>query len=161
MLTPSSSKPRNLLPALRSLPSYIIPNQLIAPTVLHAIVPSFISLSTPYFLRTKLTLDPLLAPISYNFCSFFGSMAELFVRLPLETVLRRAQLAAAKPEKTIVPVGRYAGVVGTAWVLMREEETGRWGIESLYRGWRSGAWSNIGVLGLGLFGVPQAQSNEF
>lgn len=86
---------------------------------------------------------------------------ELFIKLPLETVLRRAQISVAKPERTIVPVGRYAGIVGTAWVLLREEESGKWGIGGLYRGWRVGAWGNVGVLGLGIIGVQQSQTGEF
>ena len=161
ILTPASSKPRNLLPALRALPSYFIPPGLILPTTLHAVVPSFISLATPYFLKTKLGLDPLLTPSSWSFCGFLSTSVEIAVRLPLETVLRRAQIAEAKPERTIVPVGRYAGVVGTAWVLMKEEERGKWGIEGLYRGWRVMAWSNAGVLGLGVLGVQGGATHEF
>jgi len=161
ILTPRSSKPRNLLPSLRALPSCFIPTNLILPTTLHAVLPSLINLGTPYFLKAKLNLDPLLAPASYNMLTFFSGSVELFVRLPLETVLRRAQIAEAKPEKTVVPVGRYAGVVGTAWVLVKEEERGKWGIEGLYRGWRVGAWSNAGVLGLGLLGVQGGAKHEF
>lgn len=88
-------------------------------------------------------------------------MGELAVKLPLETILRRAQIAEAKPEKTIVPVGRYAGVAGTAWVLLREEESGKWGVEGLYRGWRVGAWGNVGVLGLGFVGVREGGQTDF
>lgn len=161
ILTPRSSKPRNLLPSLRALPSFFIPTNLILPTTLHAVLPSLINLGTPYFLKAKLNLDPLLAPASYNILTFFSGSVELFVRLPLETVLRRAQIAEAKPERTVVPVGRYAGVVGTAWVLVKEEERGKWGIEGLYRGWRVGAWSNAGVLGLGLLGVQGGAKHEF
>jgi fusion and transport protein UGO1 len=138
----------------------MIPSSLVLPTVLHAAIPSFITLSTPFFLKTKLNLDPLLTPASFNFMTFLASTAEMIVRLPLETVLRRAQIAEAKPERTIVPVGRYAGVVGTAWVLIKEEERGKWGFEGLYRGWRVMAWSNAGVLGLGMLGV-QGGSHEF
>ncbi|KAF8253131.1 mitochondrial carrier [Wilcoxina mikolae CBS 423.85] len=161
ILTPSTSKPRNLLPALRALPSYFISTSLILPTTLHAAIPSLISLTTPYFLKTKLNLDPLLTPHSFNFFAFLSSTVEMFVRLPLETVLRRAQIAEAKPERTIVPVGRYAGVIGTAWVLMKEEERGKWGFEGLYRGWRVMAWSNAGVLGLGMLGVQGGTTHEF
>lgn len=94
-------------------------------------------------------------------CGFLSTSLEIAVRLPLETVLRRAQIAEAKPERTIVPVGRYAGVVGTAWVLVKEEERGKWGIEGLYRGWRVMAWSNAGVLGLGVLGVQGGTTHEF
>ncbi|KAA8910432.1 mitochondrial carrier domain-containing protein [Sphaerosporella brunnea] len=161
ILTPASSKPRNLLPSLRTLPSYFIPPSLILPTTLHAVLPSFINLGTPYLLKAKLHLDPLLNPTAYNFLNFLSSSVELAVRLPLETVLRRAQIAEAKPERTIVPVGRYAGPIGTAWLIMKEEERGKWGIEGLYRGWRVGAWSNAGVLGLGLLGVQGGTTHEF
>jgi hypothetical protein len=161
ILTPSSSKPRGLLANLRTLPSYFIPSSLILPTTLHAVIPSLINLGTPYLLKAKLHLDPLLNPTSYNFLTFLSSSVELAVRLPLETVLRRAQIAVAKPERTIVPVGRYAGPIGTAWVIMKEEERGKWGIEGLYRGWRIGAWSNAGVLGLGLLGVQSGTTHEF
>ena len=161
ILTPSNSKPRNLVPALRALPSFLIPVQLILPTTLHAVLPSFVALSTPYFLKTRLHLDPLLTPLSFNLFTFLAATTEMFVRLPLETVLRRAQIAEVKSERTIVPVGRYAGLLGTAWVLVKEEERGNWGIEGLYRGWRVGAWSNVGVLGLGLLGVQTGNANEF
>jgi fusion and transport protein UGO1 len=121
-----------------------------------------ISLGTPYFLKTRFNLDTQLTPISFSICAFLSSTVELFARLPLETVLRRAQITATKPERLVVPVGRYAGFSGTAWALTKEEETGKWGIEGLYRGWRVGAWSNVGVLGLSLFGVSQGQTyNEF
>lgn len=88
-------------------------------------------------------------------------MAELAVTLPLETVLRRAQVEVAKPTKTIVPVGRYAGVVGTMWCIIREEDGGRWGVEGLYRGWKLGLWTNVGALGLGLVGVQGREGSEF
>lgn len=83
------------------------------------------------------------------------------VRLPLETVLRRAQVAVTKPQRTIVPVGRYAGVFGTMWCVVKEEEGGRSGMEGLYRGWRLGLWTNVGVLGLGLVGVQGREGSEF
>lgn len=84
------------------------------------------------------------------------------MRLPLETVLRRAQIDIAKPERTIVPAGRYAGVAGTAWVVVKEEQSGgRWGLGGLYRGWRMAAWGNVGVLGLNLFGLQHAGTGEF
>lgn len=73
--------------------------------------------------------------------------------------MRRGQVAAVKPQRTIVPVGRYAGVFGTMWCVAKEEEGG----EALWRGWRLGLWTNVGVLGLGLVGVSVAgrEDSEF
>jgi fusion and transport protein UGO1 len=61
--------------------------------------------------------------------------AELFIKLPLETVLRRGQIAVLKEEvaltrdsgawtgnlETVVPLGEYRGVFGTMWLIVREE----------------------------------------
>ncbi|RPB09216.1 mitochondrial carrier [Morchella conica CCBAS932] len=159
VITPSTEQPRNILPCLRLLPSYFIPPSLILPATLHATIPSFISLGTPYFLRTRFGCDPILTPTLFSILTFFSSTAELAVRLPLETVLRRGQVAAVKPQRTIVPLGRYAGVFGTMWCVVKEEEGG----EALWRGWRLGLWTNVGVLGLGLVGVGVAgrEDSEF
>lgn len=66
-----------------------------------------------------------------------------------------------KPKRTVVPVGRYAGVFGTMWCVAREEDGGKYGVEGLYRGWRMGLWANVGVLGLELFGVRSTEQAEF
>ncbi|KAL7274364.1 hypothetical protein RUND412_002734 [Rhizina undulata] len=160
ILTPCTDRPRNLIPCLRTLKSYTIPASLVLPTTLHASLPALISLGTPYFLRSRLGIDPVVNPAAFKFLSFISSTVELFVRLPLETVLRRAQIAEAKPPRTIVNVGRYAGVFGTMWLIVKEEEGGKYGFEGLVRGWRVGVWGNVGVLGLGLFGVQQQGAGE-
>ena len=49
---------------------------------------------------------------------------------------------------------------GAMWSIAREEDGGRYGVEGLYRGWRMGIWANVGVLGLGLFGV-RGEPGEF
>jgi fusion and transport protein UGO1 len=161
MLTPRSSRPRHILPALRTLPSYTIPASLVIPTVLYSTLPNAISLGAPIFFKTRLNLDPDLTPTSFNFFSFLAQTTRLFVQLPLETVLRRAQIDVTKPERTIVPVGRYAGVAGTAWVVVKEEENSQWAFDGLYRGWRIGMWSNMGAFGLQLLGLHHGSMDEF
>jgi mitochondrial fusion and transport protein UGO1 len=66
---------------------------------------------------------------------FFSRTVELFLKLPLETLLRRAQVAVlSSPEyrmqtgkglraefEPTVPVGEYRGVIGTIWCIVREE----------------------------------------
>lgn len=66
---------------------------------------------------------------------FLSRTAELFVKLPFETVLRRAQVdVLAAPEyasqtedgtitefEAIVPIGEYRGVFATMWYIAREE----------------------------------------
>ncbi|KAL5383712.1 hypothetical protein DPSP01_005816 [Paraphaeosphaeria sporulosa] len=93
IVTPTSSSPRTIYPSLSLLPSFSVSPSLLPATLLHATVPTFISSSTPLFLRTFLAVDPIVTPTAYSFATFCSATAELFVRLPLETVLRRGQVA--------------------------------------------------------------------
>lgn len=93
IVTPTSSPPRTIYPSLSLLPSFSVSPTLLPATLLHATVPTFISSSTPLFLRTFLAVDPIVTPTAYSFATFCSATAELFLRLPLETVLRRGQVA--------------------------------------------------------------------
>jgi fusion and transport protein UGO1 len=93
IVTPTAAPPRTIYPSLSLLPSFSIPSGLLPVTLLHAIVPTFLSSSTPLFLRSTLSIDPIVTPSAYSFSTFLSSTAELFIRLPLETVLRRGQVA--------------------------------------------------------------------
>ncbi|KAF1836059.1 Rrp15p-domain-containing protein [Decorospora gaudefroyi] len=143
IVTPISSSPRSIYPCLALLPSFSISPNLFPATLMHACIPTLISSSTPLFLRSTLSIDPILTPTTYSFSTFLSSMGELFVRLPLETVLRRGQVAAlqdyenqrtptpysasSRPKSpdpafhTIVEPGPYRGVLGTMWFIAREE----------------------------------------
>ena len=94
IVTPISAAPRSIYPCLSLLPSISVPSSLLPATILHACVPTLISSSSPLLLRSTLSIDPLLTPTTYSVSTFFTSITELFARLPLETVLRRGQVAA-------------------------------------------------------------------
>ncbi|KIW92521.1 uncharacterized protein Z519_06368 [Cladophialophora bantiana CBS 173.52] len=137
ILTPASQEPRTLLGTLRTLPTpYLIPSHLIPITFFTATLPTFISTSTPVFLKTYLGLDPAVHPATWSLATFVGSALDLSVKFPLETVLRRAQIATwtspayAPPSSsskrkaitTIVPVPpSYRGILPTFWSITREE----------------------------------------
>jgi fusion and transport protein UGO1 len=148
IVTPISSSPRSIYPSLALLPSFSISPSLLPATLLHACIPALISSSTPLVLRSTLSIDPLLTPTTYSFSTFLASTAELFIKLPLETVLRRGQVAVLQdhenlrlneeytslPSKnpvygveedrsfrTIVEPGPYRGVLGTMWYIARDE----------------------------------------
>lgn len=149
ILTPATHGPRSLLRAIRLLPTgnYMMPPHLVPITVLHSSLPNFILTTIPLFLKSYLSIDPVLNPSLWNLFTFVGSGVELAVRFPLETVLRRAQIATFMspslrqhkpgmirpstsppaggddPEaETIVPTPRtYRGVVGTMWHIVYEE----------------------------------------
>lgn len=93
IVAPISSQPRSIYPCLALLPSLTVPSTILPATLLHACVPTLISSSTPLVLRSSFSIDPLLTPTTYSFSTFLSSTAELFIRLPFETVLRRGQVA--------------------------------------------------------------------
>lgn len=96
MLTPTTTAgtPRSIIPCLRQLSSWTVSLNLVPATLLHATIPSVFSTTTPLVLRNSLKIDPLITPASYSVCTFLSAAAELFVRLPVETVLRRGQVNA-------------------------------------------------------------------
>ena len=112
--------------------SAIIPKSLVLPTILHAIIPNYLSsvftlTLRPYFPRVTFS------PAHYGL-PFLASFVDLGIKLPFESVLRRAQISHSKPERTIVRVGNYNGVLGTMWSMITEETGG------IFRGWRIGFW---------------------
>ncbi|CAD6449834.1 136fe9c1-c4ae-4e3a-9f58-e95f29528b66 [Sclerotinia trifoliorum] len=129
ILTPTANPKRSLTHNLKTLPSFICPPLLLIPTILHSIIKPTISHCTPLILRTRLAIDPVLTPTSYTTFTFLAQTLEIFIRLPLETVLRRAQAAVlispqyneSQDLKTVVDIGPYNGVVGTMWSIAREE----------------------------------------
>lgn len=145
MLTPATHGPRSLIRAIRQLPTpnCTIPPHLVPITILHSSLPTFITTSTPLILKSYLSIDPIINPSMWNLFSFLSSGLELAVRFPLETVLRRAQIATytslslrqkssggsisaasidVSDVETIVPTPRtYRGIIGTMWHIVNEE----------------------------------------
>lgn len=133
VLTSTSSGRRRTMSTLRALPSWLCPSSLIAPTILHSLVHPVLTLSTPLVLRSQFLIDKQLSPTTFSVAKFCTSCASLFVKLPLETVLRRGQASIfTQPayiralEKTgtldtIVQTGSYNGVVGTMYTIAAEE----------------------------------------
>lgn len=133
ILTPLS-EPRGILHTLRSLPSRICPPSLILPTLLERAIPAVLQHS----------LQSVFDPIS--------SLIQLFVRLPLETILHRAQISYSPPRKSVVHIGAYTGLLWTPWWITTQEGDGAFG---LYRGWKAGVWGVAGVWTLGLLAASQ------
>lgn len=145
ILTSTSRPSRRMLSTLRALPSYFCPSRLFLPTILHSLIHPLLTLSTPLVLRTRFTIDRDLSPMTFSITKFFSSAVALFIKLPLETVLRRGQAAVlASPPyvralsedsaaaasgrrlggerlETIVPTGGFDGVVGTMRAIVVQE----------------------------------------
>lgn len=109
---------------------------LFVPTVLNSLVHPLITLSTPLVLRTRFMIDSQASPVTFSVAKFFASSTAILLKLPIETVLRRGQVALLSsheyvralggPEQqftTIVPAGRYDGVFSTMYHIVKEEGT--------------------------------------
>ncbi|KAI4151557.1 MAG: hypothetical protein LQ340_003431 [Diploschistes diacapsis] len=137
LLTPSTNGPRSILPTIRSIGSWVLPLSIAPVTFLHSILPTLILASTPLVLRSRLGIDPLTTPTACTAVAFFSQAAELGIRLPIETVLRRGQMAIAKDTsppstprssrsassslQTTVKLGRYKGLFGTMYHIVNQE----------------------------------------
>jgi hypothetical protein len=194
ILTPTSHPKRSLTSQLRMLPSYLCPSLLIVPTILHSLITPAISHATPLLLRSRLAIDPLLTPNTYQLARFVSKSVELFIKLPLETVLRRGQIAVLQQEtvmireqgkwegdlETMVKVGDYRGVVGTMWLIVREEgarevpvikgkgklkvtqqQMKGQGLPGLWRGWRVGMWGLVGMWSSRMLSGGTVNGEEF
>ncbi|RDL36473.1 Mitochondrial carrier [Venustampulla echinocandica] len=182
ILTPTSSPKRSLAQNLRSLPSYFCSSTLMIPTMLHSLITPTINHSTPLLLRSHLAIDPVLTPTAYSIANLLSRTVELFLKLPLETVLRRGQISVlmspsycleiGKQLETTVEPGPYSGVLGTMWSIVKEEggpsgqekDVGIAGIRSLKKGKKAekkgqgveGLWRGwrVGMWGLvGMWGA--------
>ncbi|KAK8066652.1 mitochondrial fusion and transport protein Ugo1 [Apiospora hydei] len=135
ILTPTGKGSRRTIATMRALPSWLCPSSLIPPTILHSLIHPILTLSTPLVLRSQFLIDKELSPTTFSVAKFCTSCVSLFVKLPLETVLRRGQAAVLRnPEhvraleesgkmETIVQPGPYYGVVGTMYSITTEEGT--------------------------------------
>jgi mitochondrial fusion and transport protein UGO1 len=174
IVTPTSHPPRGLVQNLRQLPSLLAPSTLWLPTALYHAIPQTFSAASPLILRRQLRITPETTPSLWSLAAFTTSVTELFVRLPLETILRRAQVSSlkhAEPEApTIVETAPYIGVWATVYsILYTEGETSSkdargmirirrgQGASGLVRGWRIGFWGVVGVWGFGALGPGEGK----
>ncbi|KAG5977296.1 hypothetical protein E4U55_006886 [Claviceps digitariae] len=185
IMTPVTKGQRRTMATLRALPSYVCPSAIALPTILNSLIHPLLRLSTPLVLRTRFMIDKQVSPTTFSIAKFFASSAAVLVKLPIETVLRRGQMAVLSGQDyvralggkdakldTIVPVGRYSGVIGTMYHIAAEEGTREnpaaakassikkskakskllqntrvkgQGMEGLYRGWKVNWWGLVGL----------------
>ncbi|QUC20017.1 uncharacterized protein UV8b_04258 [Ustilaginoidea virens] len=192
IMTPVSKGPRRTLACLRTLPSYLCPSAIAIPTVLNSLVHPLLTLSTPLMLRTRFMMDSQASPLTFSIAKFLASSGAILVKLPIETVLRRGQMAVLTSQEykramggtesrldTIVPIGRYNGLVGTMYHITAEEGTREnaaaikaasrkgkaksaslqptyvkgQGLEGLWRGWKVNWWGLVGLWTASLVGT--------
>ncbi|KAG5518683.1 hypothetical protein PMAC_002652 [Pneumocystis sp. 'macacae'] len=149
MMTPRCLYSRKVL-NINLLSFSICPPTLIFPTLLYATLPNAISfIISMLFNRCGLVKNPYKTPIMHNFTSLIVMLAHLSIKLPLETILRRAQLHMSNMERTLVKPGRYAGISGTIWCILYEENNRPYSLDGFYYGWRMSLYSLAGIWTLG------------
>lgn len=178
IVTPISHGRRGLVSNLKRLPSLVAPSDMWLPTALYHTIPNTFSAVAPLFLRRQLRITPELTPSLWSLASFTTTLTELFIRLPLETVVRRAQVSSLRKAESDIPLivdpAPYSGVWGTVYGIMYAEgetttksangmlRTRRGqGASGLVRGWRIGFWGLVGVWGAGALGPGDGKNREF
>ncbi|KAK3073080.1 hypothetical protein LTR53_005657 [Teratosphaeriaceae sp. CCFEE 6253] len=167
IVTPVSRSPRGLVQNLRLLPSLLAPSALWLPTALAHTIPQIFSAACPLVLRRQLKLTPDRSPALWSAAAYTTSLTDLFLRLPLETVVRRAQVASLQQRDPgmamIVEPAPYLGWGGTVYSILYSEGDRRskdpktemvrvrrgQGAAGLVRGWKVGFWGLVGVWGAG------------
>ncbi|KAK4895737.1 hypothetical protein LTR27_006219 [Elasticomyces elasticus] len=170
IVTPLSQPNRGLVQNLRAMPSLIAPSILWLPTALAHTIPQLFSAACPLVLRRKAGISPDTTPGLWSAAAFSTCLADLFLRLPLETVVRRAQVACVMEGREgvemIVEPAPYSGVMGTVYSIIYSEGETRGkdpktgmvkirrgqGLSGLVRGWKVGFWGLVGVWGAGALG---------
>ncbi|KAK5747121.1 hypothetical protein LTR17_000254 [Elasticomyces elasticus] len=170
IVTPLSQPNRGLVQNLRAMPSLIAPSILWLPTALAHTIPQLFSAACPLLLRRNVGISPEGTPGLWSAAAFSTCLADLFLRLPLETVVRRAQVACVMEGREgvdlIVEPAPYSGVAGTVYGIIYSEGERRGkdlktgmvkirrgqGFSGLVRGWKVGFWGLVGVWGAGALG---------
>lgn len=166
IVTHIAGSERSLRNSIKNLKFLTCPVSLILPTVMYSVANSIFKKLTPFVLFVKFGIDSYSYPTLYGTVNLVSSIIELFVKLPLETLLRRAQMSyllknsdsSSNPlkihpsESLVVKFGGYSGVHRTLYdIYTFKGENG--GIEGLFRGWRVGLLNILGSWGLRILQV--------
>lgn len=153
---------RSIRNSIKNLNFFTCPISLIIPTVLNSLTNQIFKKFTPYLLYFKLGIDIYGSNIFYNFIRLGSSILELFIKLPVETLLRRSQLQyllkeshdfnqlKIKREQLIIKPVEFKGILRTFYEVFYNKQNG---IEGLFRGWRVGVLSIIGTWGVNILQV--------
>lgn len=174
IITPMTHAPRGLVQNLRQLPSMLAPSVLWLPTAVSHTIPQLFSAASPLLLRRHFQVSPLATPNLWSIASFATCLTDLFLRLPLETVVHRAQVQTLQRMEPDLPLiinpAPYLGIGGTVYSILYQEGEIRTkdakgmlrtrkgqGSAGLVRGWRVGFWGLVGVWGAGALGPGEGK----
>lgn len=164
MLTPKYSKSQQHLSSEPFFSFLICPTMLVLPTLFYSTLPNAFSYMVSIFFNCSgLVINSYETPIMYNLNSLLSSLTHLLIKLPLETILRRAQLHVSNLKNSLIKPGRYIGISGTIWCILYEEDSGPYGLNRFYTGWKMSLYTLIGIWSLGFtslsFNLPSNLTN--
>lgn len=148
-----------------SFKDFFCPQTLVVPTVGHALGSVVLQKYAQFILFTRFRVDRFSTPFAFHSMTLLSSVLEIFIRLPLETLLRRAQLhymlkdkdcttaLRIDPDELSVKFGGYFGYISTLFYIYKgtvpldedaqdildyegSGENENRGWEALFRGWR-------------------------
>ncbi|CDK29239.1 unnamed protein product [Kuraishia capsulata CBS 1993] len=155
----------------------LVPLRLIVPTINFELSAHLLKTWVPYFLYTRCSVDRYTSPLVFSTVELLTSVVELFVKLPLETLLRRSQVDylvndPSCPEalrisenELSVKFGGYHGYFATLYYIYNgtkpvshndkfslevPSSDTNVGLEGLFRGWRVGLLNVISSWGLSI-----------
>lgn len=162
IVTSINGNERSIRNSIKNLRYFTCPISLIVPTILNSLASNVFKKLTPYLLFVKFGIDAYGSPVWYSTISLFSNVVELFVRLPIETLLRRSQvsfllkksesgnvLKIQNEDQLIVGFDGYSGVFKTLYDIYHNGGENS-GFEGLFRGWRVGLLNICGSWGLNL-----------
>ncbi|KAH3666422.1 hypothetical protein WICMUC_005690 [Wickerhamomyces mucosus] len=162
IVTKVDNTERSFRNSIKNLNFYTIPISLIIPTILNSLANKFLKKFTPYLLFIKFGIESYGSPTIYSTISLISSILELFIKLPIETLLRRAQVSYLLKNSSnsnnclkikdadnelIVKFAGYSGVFTTLYDIFYNDGENR-GLEAIFRGWRVGLLNILGSWGL-------------
>lgn len=153
-----ATKPRSVRQSLVELKSLLCPPELLAPTFLGSFCTSVVRHTLPLWKITKLGIDSYHFPVLDRLFNLASAYVTMIVKLPLETMLRRAQvnhLDIPSGSMIVKPVVQTS-TVAVWWHLL----SGQMPLEDLYRGWRVSALGVLGEWGVASFNSVNKAGRE-
>lgn len=99
--TTLATDPRSVRTSIGRLESWTCPLEVLFPTVLYASVTSLVRKSAGYVIHIVFGVDKIVSPVVHGLLTLAGTMLEVGVKLPLETMVRRAHMLYLMGSKTI------------------------------------------------------------
>lgn len=141
---------RSIRNTIRNLKFFTCPVSLIVPTVLNSLFSKLSKKLTPFLLFIKFGIDSTNSPIIYHSFTLLSSLLEITIKLPIETLLRRAQISYllrttnnfhVNPNQMLIRFAGYKGLLMTPYDIVHSGQ-------SLLHGWRVGCLKVLSSWGL-------------